>query len=296
MALTHLDDFARNVGKENAYGYNDKELDTDFGFNLLFYGARLHDPALGRFTGVDPISDKFPHVSTYNYAENEPIANIDLHGLQKLRATNLRAYKAEKEKFNSYPEVKPSTTRSRMWKDLLYGYEVKVGTANNLRELIGESIMGTDIVYLTGDAAQAIRTDPELESFRAELENRFSSHEEFGNGALFDSGQEVLGFGGTRGDFLNMDDFDQNSEVASNELTWMLRNATVKWWAESDKDGNFNVSFHINDRLDLTPSSNRSAGYNIISVILGAMYHKGVTDGNMELQTRAEIDINSENN
>ena len=43
----------------------------------------MYDPAIGRFTGVDPISDKFPHVSTYNYAENEPIANIDLHGLQK---------------------------------------------------------------------------------------------------------------------------------------------------------------------------------------------------------------------
>ena len=43
----------------------------------------MYDPQIGRFTGVDPISDQFPHVSTYNYAENEPIANIDLHGLQK---------------------------------------------------------------------------------------------------------------------------------------------------------------------------------------------------------------------
>ena len=40
---------------------------------------------MGRFTGVDPISDQFPWVSTYNYAENEPVANIDLHGLQKVR-------------------------------------------------------------------------------------------------------------------------------------------------------------------------------------------------------------------
>jgi len=40
---------------------------------------------LGRFTGVDPIADEFPWVSTYNYAENEPVANIDLHGLQKYR-------------------------------------------------------------------------------------------------------------------------------------------------------------------------------------------------------------------
>ena len=31
---------------------------------------------------MDPISDQFPHVSTYNYAENRPIDGIDLWGLQ----------------------------------------------------------------------------------------------------------------------------------------------------------------------------------------------------------------------
>ena len=36
--------------------------------------------------GVDPIADQFPHVTTYNYAENEPIAHIDLWGLQKVLA------------------------------------------------------------------------------------------------------------------------------------------------------------------------------------------------------------------
>ena len=36
---------------------------------------------------VDPISDQFPWVSTFNYAENEPVANIDLHGLQKFNTT-----------------------------------------------------------------------------------------------------------------------------------------------------------------------------------------------------------------
>jgi len=62
--------------------YNGKELDTDFGLDWYHYGARMYDPAIGRFTGVDPISDAFPHVSTYNYAENRPVNGIDLHGLQ----------------------------------------------------------------------------------------------------------------------------------------------------------------------------------------------------------------------
>lgn len=67
------------------YLYNGKELDTDFGLNWYHYGARMYDPAIARFTGVDPISDQFAHVSTYNYAENEPIGHIDLHGLQKAK-------------------------------------------------------------------------------------------------------------------------------------------------------------------------------------------------------------------
>ena len=64
------------------YKYNGKELHDDHGLNWYAYGARYYDPSIGRFTGVDPISDQFAHVSTYNYAENKPINSIDLHGLQ----------------------------------------------------------------------------------------------------------------------------------------------------------------------------------------------------------------------
>ncbi len=33
--------------------------------------------------GGDPIADQFAWVSPFNYAENEPVRHIDLHGLQK---------------------------------------------------------------------------------------------------------------------------------------------------------------------------------------------------------------------
>ena|GEM_PF-2989281 len=68
---------------KNDYLYNSKELNTDLGLNWSDYGFRFYDAAIGRFTGVDPISDQFAWVSTYNYAENEPIAGIDLWGLQR---------------------------------------------------------------------------------------------------------------------------------------------------------------------------------------------------------------------
>jgi RHS repeat-associated protein len=75
------------AGDQNRYQYNGKELSPETG--LYAYGARYYDPTIGRFTGVDPISDQFPHVSTYNYAENEPVGSIDLHGLQRLKVTDI---------------------------------------------------------------------------------------------------------------------------------------------------------------------------------------------------------------
>ena len=87
--MTHYGSYSTNtgVGEENRYRYNGKEFNEELG--LYAYGARYYDPTIGRFTGVDPIADQFPHVSTYNCAENDPIVNIDLHGLQKVNVNVL---------------------------------------------------------------------------------------------------------------------------------------------------------------------------------------------------------------
>ena len=69
---------------DNDYKYNGKELHKELGLGWQSYGARMYDSQIGRFTGVDPISDQFAFVSTFNYAENSPVANIDLWGLQKM--------------------------------------------------------------------------------------------------------------------------------------------------------------------------------------------------------------------
>ena len=78
------------------FRYNGKELDQDYGLDWYAYGFRWYDPAIGRFTGVDPISDQFPHVSTYNYAENEPVGHIDLWGLQKYKVDGVLTHEDPK--------------------------------------------------------------------------------------------------------------------------------------------------------------------------------------------------------
>lgn len=73
------------------------------------YGARWYDPAVGRFTGIDPLAEKFNWVNPYNYAENEPIANIDLWGLQKMPASVISEAKQQLEQ--SWVDFKSSVSK-----------------------------------------------------------------------------------------------------------------------------------------------------------------------------------------
>ena len=67
-------------GGTNKYQYNGKEIDNDFGLDWYHYGARMYDPAFGRFTGVDPLASDFASWSTYAYVFNNPLIFIDPDG------------------------------------------------------------------------------------------------------------------------------------------------------------------------------------------------------------------------
>ena len=48
--------------------------------NWYDYGARMYNPALGRFTTQDRFAEKYPAMSLYQYGANNPIRNIDVNG------------------------------------------------------------------------------------------------------------------------------------------------------------------------------------------------------------------------
>ncbi|GAB6013054.1 DUF6443 domain-containing protein [Viscerimonas tarda] len=65
-----------------AYKYNGKEFDIMHGLNLYDYSARQVDPAVGRFTTVDPLAEKYYNISPYAYCANNPVKYIDPDGKQ----------------------------------------------------------------------------------------------------------------------------------------------------------------------------------------------------------------------
>ena len=70
----------------NRYLYNGKELqgEGELEIGWLYYGARMYDPAVGRFTGVDPLADDPEQVdkSPFAYTWNNPIRYTDPFGLK----------------------------------------------------------------------------------------------------------------------------------------------------------------------------------------------------------------------
>ncbi len=64
------------------YKFGGKEFERKNGLNLYDFEARQMDPAIGRFTMMDPLAEKYYSVSPYAYCGNNPMRYIDPTGME----------------------------------------------------------------------------------------------------------------------------------------------------------------------------------------------------------------------
>jgi RHS repeat-associated protein len=77
MALTR-NTYQRNSTWNAPYTFSGKEKDAETGYG--YFGARYYDSGLSFWISVDPMSDKYPSMSPYNYCANNPVILVDPDG------------------------------------------------------------------------------------------------------------------------------------------------------------------------------------------------------------------------
>jgi RHS repeat-associated protein len=68
----------RNSSWNTPYTFSGKEKDTETGYS--YFGARYYNSDLSIWLSVDPMSDKYPSMSPYNYCGNNPVMLVDPDG------------------------------------------------------------------------------------------------------------------------------------------------------------------------------------------------------------------------
>ena len=75
------------TGPANAWRYGGKEKETVVGTRPQYdFGARRMSPAYGRFTTLDPLGEKYYHISPYAFCAGDPVNYVDPTGMDWIMA------------------------------------------------------------------------------------------------------------------------------------------------------------------------------------------------------------------
>ena len=114
-------------GSGYRYGFNGKELDNSTGEGNLDFGARIMDVRLGRWLGIDPLYKKYPMISSYTFANNNPILFINVDGREFIvNYIDQNGVAQPAIKLNSWKDVEKLMTIASYSNNLSNLYEILI--------------------------------------------------------------------------------------------------------------------------------------------------------------------------
>ncbi len=84
--------YSASIGLLGKFGFNGQQKDDEIAGigNSLDFGARMYNPRLARLgMSVDPLFMKFPSLSTYQFAQNNPVSMVDIEGKRGMYFTKI---------------------------------------------------------------------------------------------------------------------------------------------------------------------------------------------------------------
>jgi RHS repeat-associated protein len=144
------------------YKYTEKERDSETGYD--YFGARYYDARIGRWLSVDPLAEKYPFLTPFDYVANNPIRFVDSHGDSinwtgaATSSLGLLGYGSQAllagysiwqtggftSSFAVPIALHGAAGTVQSWRNLQESLDGKEPTHSNMFEWIGESVAGAD--------------------------------------------------------------------------------------------------------------------------------------------------------
>jgi len=96
------------IGQDYSFKeFQGQELTKDFGINIHEWKYRVSDPTIGRFWQIDPLTENYEWMTTYQFASNQPIHASELEGLEN----SYEVYSNHRALNNGYGATKEGRAR-----------------------------------------------------------------------------------------------------------------------------------------------------------------------------------------
>jgi RHS repeat-associated protein len=141
---------------QNKYKFTEKERDTETNYD--YFGARYYNSKLSLWQSVDPLAEKYPGFSPYNYTLGNPLRLIDPDGM-KVEFEDDYLREEHEKKYNETKDGKYVNSNYRSNYDKLQSsgelYIIKSGNAKN-KELGSFSYNGKYFeINIVGNSSQS---------------------------------------------------------------------------------------------------------------------------------------------